>query len=63
MTKSEAGKLGGQATLRRYGKSHFSNIGKKGGESTWKKYSLQPFGVNRFAMVDKVTNKIVAVHS
>ncbi|MBV6341464.1 hypothetical protein [Candidatus Magnetobacterium casense] len=30
-----AGARGGQATLQRYGLSHFSDIGKLGGRPTW----------------------------
>ena len=60
MTKTEAGRLGGKATARKYGKEHMAEIGRKGAETTWTRYTLQPIGVNQFAMVNKETNQIVA---
>ncbi len=61
MTKSEAGRLGGQATVKKHGKAYMSEIGARGAKSTWDKYSMQPIGLNQFAMVDKVTNQIIAI--
>jgi len=41
MKKSEAaqklGKLGGEATAKKYGKKHFSEAGKKGMKARWEK--------------------------
>ena len=36
MTRSDAGRLGGQETARRHGSDHFRNIGKLGGEARGK---------------------------
>jgi hypothetical protein len=37
MDTKEAGKIGGLATLTKYGKKHFSDAGKRGMEKRWKK--------------------------
>ena len=61
MTKSEAGRLGGRATVKKHGKSHMVTIGKLGAEVTWTKYKLQPVGLNQFAMVEIETNRVEAI--
>ena len=61
MTESEAGRLGGKATLKKYGKGHMSKIGKRGSDTTWDRYKMVPYKLNEFAMVEKRTNIIVAI--
>ena len=61
MTKAQAGRLGGKATAEKYGKEHMAEIGKRGAEVTWTRYSMQPVGTNKFAMVERETNRIVAI--
>ena len=61
MTKSEAGRLGGQATVRKHGKKHMSKIGKRGSTATWDRYKMIPYGLNKFAMVERTTNQIIAI--
>lgn len=62
MTKAEAGSLGGKKTAERHGRQHMQAIGRKGAQVTWSKYQLIPLPLREFAMVDRVTRKIVAVH-
>lgn len=41
MTKEEAGRRGGEATLRNHGLDHYKELGKKGGEKAkqvWQKF-------------------------
>lgn len=59
MTKSEAGRLGGLTTSRRYGKIYMREIARRGAAMFWKKYRLSPIGMANFAIVDRQTNKIV----
>lgn len=51
---------GGKTTSKKYGKDHMRAIGKKGAESTWAKYTLQPVGLNNFALVEKETGEVKA---
>lgn len=59
-TKQSAGKLGGLATLSRYGPDHMRAIGKRGAATFWKRYSLRPIGTSRFAITNRETNKVIA---
>ena len=61
MTKSEAGRLGGQATAKKHGTAHMKAIGRRGADATWAKYNLVPVGTSQYAMVDKQTNEIKAI--
>lgn len=54
------GQAGGLAVYAKYGSDHMREIGKKGAETFWNKYTLQPIGINEFAIVDRKTNQIVA---
>ena len=38
------GKLGGKATVKKYGKKHFSKAGKKGMAKRWGKYTYEDVG-------------------
>jgi len=60
-TKQSAGKIGGLATLARHGPDHMCKIGKRGAAATWAKYFLAPVNESQYAMVDRETNKIVAI--
>jgi general stress protein YciG len=46
LTVSEAGRLGGNATLRNQGQKHFRKIGRRGGKTTARKFRelLSEFG-------------------
>jgi hypothetical protein len=61
MNKKQAGSRGGRATFAKHGREHFRKIGKAGAKVTWTRYSLQPVNESQYAMVDRVTNKIVAI--
>ena len=61
MTKAQAGRLGGIATHKKHGSTHMSTIGKRGAETTWTKYQLIPAGTSQYAMVEKSTNKVIAI--
>lgn len=60
MSKSQAGKLGGLATLKKHGKSHMATIGKKGAIAFWKKYTLKPVNLSHFAIVNRQSGIIIA---
>jgi hypothetical protein len=59
--RAAAGRLGGLATLRKYGREHFRKIGARGALITWLTYSLHPVGTSRFAMVNRETGEIKAM--
>lgn len=59
--KQKAGRAGGLATLARHGREHMRKIGRRGAETTWLRYNLLPTGIGAYAMVDKITGKVVAV--
>ena len=61
MTKQDAGKLGGLATFKKYGREHMSNIGTNGATTTWTRYSKKPYGLTQYALVERATNKIVRI--
>jgi hypothetical protein len=61
MNKQEAGSKGGQATVAKYGHGHMAKIGKAGATVTWTRYTMKPINQSQYAMVDRVTNVIVAV--
>lgn len=61
MTKSQAGRLGGKATHQKHGSAHMSAIGKLGAKTTWEKYQMIPAGLSQYAMVEKSTNRIIAI--
>lgn len=60
MTKAEAGRLGGKATVKKHGAGHMANIGYRGAVSTWSKYRLQPNGASGWLMVSKETGEVKA---
>ena len=61
MTKAQAGRLGGRATVEKHGARHMAAIGRKGAEVTWERYTLKPISTSQYAMVEKETNRIVAI--
>ncbi len=61
MDKREAGRLGGLATVEKYGHDHMSEIGKKGAEVLYKRYALRPYQLTKFALVDRDTGEVKAV--
>ena len=61
MTRAEAGRLGGRATVKKHGKEHMATIGKLGAKVTWTKYKMLPVSTSQYAMVEIATNQIVAI--
>lgn len=58
--KQRAGKKGGDATLRKHGREHFSRIGKCGAEVFHARYRLEPVNLNDFAIVNRETGEVKA---
>lgn len=59
MNKAEAGRLGGLATARKYGKDHMIRIGQKGAYKFWSLYKLLPVDVVGYAIVSRRSNEII----
>lgn len=59
MTKQESGRKGGQTTLQKYGKAHFSRIGKLGYAKIRELYRIIPYSTSEWALVRKSDNKIL----
>lgn len=55
MTKSEAGAKGGNATVKKYGRSYMATLAAKGAQAFHAKYKLQPLGTSDFAIVYRET--------
>lgn len=60
MTKQQAGRLGGIATVKKHGKNHMRSIGKKGAQRFHELYQLHPVGQMDFAVVRRSDNTIVS---
>lgn len=60
-SKTEAGRLGGMATVAKHGKEHMQTIGKRGAAVTWSRYYLAPVYQSQYAMVDRQSQKIIAI--
>ena len=61
MKRKEYGRRGGRATVAKYGADHMREIGKRGAAAFWKRYTLQPVGLNDFAIVKRDdTREVVA---
>jgi hypothetical protein len=58
--RSDAGRRGGFATLKRYGVQHFKVIGAKGARVFHLRYKFEPVGQNDFAIVNRRTNEVKA---
>jgi hypothetical protein len=59
MTKSQAGRKGGQTTAKRYGRQYMSQLGKRGAIAFWKLYKLSPIGLSNFAIVKRTNGEII----
>lgn len=59
-TRVEAGRLGGLATLKKFGKGYFKRLGKWGAHRMHATYSLTPVGQNDFALVHRETGEVKA---
>ena len=57
MTKKQAGKLGGRATVKKYGKDYMAALARKGGRTLHEKYKLVPVNGNDFILVHRETGK------
>lgn len=55
MTKSEAGKKGGNSTVKNHGRKYMKELGRKGAAAFHAKYKLTPIGTSDFAIVDRAT--------
>jgi hypothetical protein len=53
LDKVQAGSLGGQRTLRRFGKTYMHNLAVRGAIAQHKKYRLVKVGTCDFALVDR----------
>ena len=61
MDKRQAGRLGGLATVQKYGHEHMSKIGKKGAKVLYERYALRPYELNKFALVSRQDGEIKAI--
>lgn len=61
MTKAQAGRLGGLATVKRYGKDHMQAIGRRGAKTFWRRYTLTPVSIAAFAIIRRDTGQAVAL--
>lgn len=58
--RRQAGRLGGLATVAKYGRDHMRTIGKRGAAELYRRYTLAPAGVSGWALVDRITGKVKA---
>ena len=61
MTKQAAGQLGGLATLARHGRAHMAAIGRRGAAVFWQRYHLAPVDIAAFAIVERVSGRVVSL--
>ena len=61
MTKSQAGRLGGIATLKKYGRGYMKQIGTNGAKTTWTRYRKVAYGLTRYALVRNADDKIIRI--
>lgn len=59
MKRREWGRRGGKATVKKHGIEHMRKIGKRGAATFHKLYTLQPVGLNDFAIVKRNDPRIV----
>jgi len=52
-SRSEAGRMGGQATVMKHGREHMSKIGKLGAATLWQRYRLIPWQLSKFMLVKR----------
>jgi len=60
LLKVNAGRKGGQKTVKRYGKRYMRRLGKWGAHRMHATYRLQPVDRNDFAIVNRVTGEVKA---
>lgn len=58
--KQDAGRKGGLATLKKFGKRYFKKLGKLGAHRMHATYKLEPVDLNDFALVHRETGKVKA---
>jgi len=58
--KQDAGRKGGLATLKKFGKRYFKKLGKWGAHRMHATYKLEPVDLNDFALVHRETGKVKA---
>ena len=61
MTKAQAGRLGGIATLRKYGRNYMQKIGTNGAKTTWTRYRKVAYGMTQYALVRNADDKIMRI--
>ena len=59
-SKAELGRLGGLATLKKYGRRHFQRLGKWGAHRMHATYKLVPVDLNDFLLVNRETGEAKA---
>lgn len=59
-SKAEAGRLGGLATLKKFGRRYFKRLGRWGAHVMHATYRLDPVDLNDFALVHRETNEVKA---
>ncbi len=53
MTKQQAGRLGGLATVQKHGRDYMVEIGKRGAKALWERYHLLPYQTSKYILVRK----------
>jgi hypothetical protein len=56
MSKKEAGRLGGRATVERYGREHMRDLAHRWHE----KYKLVKYGIDDWLIVERTTGKALS---
>lgn len=59
--RRQAGKLGGLATVKKYGVGYMAEIGARGAKTLWLRYNLLPYQLAKYALVDRATGEVKAV--
>lgn len=57
--KVAAGRKGGLATFKKYGRDHMREVGRLGAMAFWDKYRVTPLGTSDFAIYNKSTGEFV----
>ena len=63
MTKREAGRRGGLATVAKYGRGYMRELGRRGAAALYSRYDILPAGTSGWAMVEKATGKVKQIWS
>lgn len=58
ITKAQAGRLGGLATVAKHGPAHMAAIGRRGAAALWARYDLAPAGLTGWALIERETGAV-----